>query len=94
MLHISYFLDKSKHCELSSSEARSGIKTAQVEVSKLEENVKIASAEWEKACKSQSENPTIEIEKKIWKDFVNKPDNMERTVESMKAYLSRKNSNK
>lgn len=74
-------------------EAKVSIKTAQAEVLKLETSVKDAINEWENARKTMAENPIIEMEKRLWKDFINNPEAIEKTVESMRTFR-RKKSNK
>ena len=89
--HEHFVTDKSKQCELSSSETRNEIKSAQTEVSKFELNVRDAIGEWDKARKSIVENPIIEMEKKIWKDFMNSNfEKMERVIESISANANKR----
>ena len=91
---ILIFLDQSKHCELSSSEGKIKIKAVQNEMGKFEINVRESTAELEKAIKMNAENPVTEIEKKLWKDFINNPERMEKTVKNMEVYnVKRKNQN-
>ena len=90
LLKISPFSVDSKGYHLSSHETRTAIKNAQTDVAQLENNVKEAINEWEKACKSIKENPMIKMEKELWKDFVNNPSKMEKTAETMKS-LNKKN---
>ena len=61
---------------------------------KFEINVRESTAELEKAIKMNAENPVTEIEKKLWKDFINNPERMEKTVKNMEVYnIKRKNQN-
>ena len=61
---------------------------------KFEVNVRESTADLEKAIKMNTENPVSEIEKKLWKDFINNPERMEKTVKNMEVYnVKRKNQN-
>ena len=62
--------DVSKHPELSSYDALSSIKGVQKEVASLEQKVKEALNEWEKSLNLLRENPSLQLEKRIWKSFV------------------------
>ena len=61
--------ETSKHFDLSPYDATIAIKNAQKEVGQLEQNVKEALNEWDRACKLLKENPILCLEKKVWKEF-------------------------
>ncbi len=84
--------DDSKGYNLSSHETRHAIKSAQAEMSTFEAQVKDAIYEWEKGCNNVKENPLIKMEKGLWKDFMNNPTAMEKTVETMKSLQKKKSS--
>ena len=77
--------EQSKHFELSSHDALSSIKNAQKEVAALEVKVKEGLNEWEKAGNLLQENPSLLLEKRIWKDFVIDGRKMENDVNIMRA---------
>ena len=61
--------ETSKHFDVSPYDATIAIKNAQKEVGQLEQNVKEALNEWDRACKLLKENPILCLEKKVWKEF-------------------------
>ena len=77
--------EQSKYFELSSHDALSSIKNAQKDVAALETKVKEALNEWEKAGNLLQENPSLQLEKRIWKDFVIDGRKMENDVNIMRA---------
>jgi hypothetical protein len=55
------------------------------DVRRLEVSVKDAVDAWDRARRCLKDNPTLNLERSLWKDFFNQPDILERNIQAVKS---------